>query len=221
MSRTQPATAAAPPATRRTLLVAAALALALPGCGALGALGSRPMDAFELRAPQSVPQARRATARDLVIEEPDAGAALDTDRIMIRPNPLQAQYLPAARWTGSAPVTLQTVLVRAFEDANAFRYVGRRPLGASGDVALVSELTDFQAEVGDDGRAVAVRVRLVARLVREADIAVLASRTFQTTVPVASTDPLVVVQGFNTATDTILPEVVGWALARLGVPADS
>ena len=220
MSRILPA-AAAPPTPRRKVLVGLALALALPGCGALGALGGRPLDAFELRAPETVPQARRASARDLIIEVPDAGAALDTERIMIRPNPLQAQYLPGARWTGSAPVTLQTVLVRAFEDANAFRFVGRRPLGSTGDVALVSDLTDFQAEADPDNRAATVRVRLVARLVREADISVLASRTFQTTVPVASTDPLVVVQGFNAATDTIVPEIVSWALGRLGVSAGS
>lgn len=190
---------------------------ALGGCGALSAFedAATPLDAYELRAPAEGPVAARNTGRDLVIEVPDARGALDTDRIMIRPNALQAQYLPGVRWTDDAPVMVQTLMLRAFENANALRYVGRRPLGSSGDYALVSELTDFQAEFGPGG-TVATRVRLTARLVRESDAAVLASRTFQAAAPAASTDPLDVALSFNAATDALLPELVGWVLGRLG-----
>jgi cholesterol transport system auxiliary component len=42
---------------------------------------------------------------------------------------------------------LQSALVETFLRSNAFRYVGRRPLGVSGDVALVTDLVDFGAVV--------------------------------------------------------------------------
>lgn len=196
----------------RTAPLLLAATLALGACAGLG--GGPTLDAYELRAPGDAPVAARELARDVVVEVPEAGPALDLDRIMIRPNPLQAQYLPDARWTGSAPVLLQGLMVRTLQDANAFRYVGRRPLGPGADFALVTELTDFQAEQGPDSSV--VRLRLVARLVREEDAAVVASRTFQTTAPVASLETLEVVQSFNTATDALMRDLSAWVLGRLG-----
>ena len=198
----------------RALLAAVAISF-LSGCGGLLGGATTPLDAYELRAPE-VAAAARTTSRSLVIEVPGAGGALDTDRIMIRPNPLQAQYLPGVRWTEDAPVMLQSVMLRAFEDTNALRYVGRRPLGGLGDIALVSELTDMQAEVGPEGE-VRARIRLTARLVREDDAEVLASRNFQASVPVASTDTMDVVQGLNAALDQVVGELVTWLLRQIGL----
>ncbi|MGY6410164.1 MAG: ABC-type transport auxiliary lipoprotein family protein [Alkalilacustris sp.] len=195
------------------LLFAAALALGgcagLPGLGGGGAL-----DTFELRAPASPPVASRSLARDVVVETPEAGPALDLDRIMIRPNPLQAQYLPGARWSGDAPVMMQRLMVRTLQDANAFRFVGRRPLGPGADFAIVSELTDFQAE--DTAEGMIVRIRLVARLVREQDATVIASRSFTSAAPIASLDTLEVVQSFNAATDPLMRDFANWVLSTLG-----
>jgi cholesterol transport system auxiliary component len=199
---------------RRTALLSLAALAGLGGCGAFG--GGPALDAFELRAPAAPPTASRSLARDLVVEVPEAGAALDTDRILIRPNPLQAQYLPGIRWTGSAAGMVQTLMLRTLQDANAFRYVGRRPLGPGADFALVSELTDFQAELREGTAAPLVRVRLIARLVREEDAAVLASRSFQTTAEAASLDAFAVVSAFNVATDALMPELSRWVLGRLG-----
>jgi cholesterol transport system auxiliary component len=198
---------------RRTALLSLLALAGLGGCGALG--GGPVLDAFELRAPTDAPTARRSLARDLVVELPEAGAALDTDRIMIRPNPLQAQFLPGARWTGSAPGMVQTLILRTLQDANAFRFVGRRPLGPGADFALVSELTDFQAELRE-GTAAIVRVRLIVRLVREQDASVLASRSFQTTAEAASLDTLAVVTAFNVATDALMADLSRWVLERVG-----
>ncbi|MGY6633364.1 MAG: ABC-type transport auxiliary lipoprotein family protein [Alkalilacustris sp.] len=186
--------------------------LGLAGCGALG--GGPALDAFELRAPTAPPAASRSLARDVVVEVPEAGPAVAIDRILIRPSPVQAQYLPGARWIGEAPVMMQSLMVRTLQDANAFRFVGRRPLGPGADFALVSELTDFQAETGSDGPQ--VRLRLSTQLVREQDAAVIASRVFQTTVPVTSFETMEVVQGFNAASDAVLRELSIWVLGRLG-----
>jgi cholesterol transport system auxiliary component len=197
----------------RAVFAAFALVL-LSGCGTLLGGATTPLDAFDLRAPQ-VASVARATGRSLVVEIPDAGGALDTDRIMIRPNPLQAQYLPGARWTDEAPQMLQTILLRALEDTNALRYVGRRPLGGLGDIALVSELTDLQAEVGPED-AVVARMRITARMVRESDSEVLSSRSFQARVPIASTETMDVVQGLNAASDVVIGEMVDWVLRQIG-----
>jgi cholesterol transport system auxiliary component len=204
---------------RPFILALATLAL-LPGCSAISALSgaATPLDAYDLTAPVDGPQARgRATSAQLVVELPTAPGALSTDRILIRPRPLQAAYLPDAKWAEEAPVMVQTLLLRSLEDANAFRYVGRRPLGTSGDYALVSELTDFQAEATPDGKTAVIRLRLTARLVREEDATVLASRTFNTQSAAASTDTLDIVEGFNLANQQLLSDTTAWVLKTLNI----
>lgn len=197
------------------LLAIPAVALALSGCAALLGGGPAP-DLFEVRAPSEVPTARRALARDLVVEVPETAGALDIDRIMIQPNPVQAAYLPRAAWSGTAPVMLQTAIVRALEDSGAFRFVGRRPLGPSADFALVSELTDFQAELLPDQPGATIRVRLTAWLVRDTDGSVIASRSFQRTATTASTDTIEVVEAFNAASADMVRDLTGWVLGRVG-----
>ena len=203
---------------RRDFLISAGALSLLSGCGALSAIGdaTTPLDAFELRAPD-LPQAGRSLARSLSIEPPTTSGALDIDRILIKPNALQSLYLPGARWSDKAPLMYQTVMLRAFEDTGALAYVGRRPLGGTGDFAMISEITDFQAELSEDGRSAVTRIRLVARMVRESDARVLARRSFQGLAPSASTDTLDVVQAFNLASDAVLNDLVRWGLDVIGL----
>lgn len=203
--------------TRRVFSLLAGLTLS--GCAAITSIGqaTTPLEAYTLRAPVDVPAVQGSLRRDLVIEMPSAGGALDTDRILIRPGPLQAAYLPGVRWTDSAPVMLTTLLVRSFNDTGALRHVGRRPIGGASDYTLISELTDFQAEQEAEGAAVTVRFRLTAQLVRDEDAAILGSRTVQRTATVASTDAQDVVEGLNAATSSALRELTIWTLRRMGV----
>ncbi len=203
---------------RRNFLAGVGAVSLLSGCGALSAIGdaTTPLDAYELRAPD-LPQAGRSLARSLSIETPTTSGALNVDRILIRPNALQSLYLPGARWSDDAPLMYQTVMLRAFEDTGALAYVGRRPLGTTGDFALISEITDFQAELSEDGNSAVARIRLVARIVREADARVLSRRSFQAIAPVASTDTLEIVQAFKQASDEVLNDLVRWGLQVMGV----
>ncbi len=198
----------------------AMLAALLSGCGAISAIGeaTTPLDAYELRAPGEGPVARgRPLQRDLVIEIPNASGALDTDRIMIRPNPLQAQYLPRARWSDPAPVMLQTLMLRSIENTNALRFVGRRPLGGAGDFALIAELTDFHAELIPKTDEAMIRMRMIARIVRESDASIIAMRTFSSSAPAESVETLALVESFNTAVEPLMQDLARWVLASLGI----
>ena len=114
---------------------------------------------------------------------------------------------------------LQSLMVRAFEDTGALAYVGRRPLGGAGDFALVSEITDFQAELSPDQQSATIRLRLTARMVREADARVLARRSFTATAPAASLETLDIVTAFNAASDQLLKDIVSWGLGTMGIRA--
>ncbi len=199
-------------------IVALVAVSALTGCAALSAIGdaTTPLEVYELRAPTDIPTAQgRTLPRDVVVELPTTSGALETDRIMIRPNSMQAQYLPDVRWSEPAPVMVQTLMLRSIEATEGVRYVARQPLGANGDFAIVTELTDFQAELGADGNTAIVRVRLISRIVREDDARIVASRTFTSTAPSSSLDTQDLVAAFDTAAGSLLSEFATWVLTVL------
>jgi len=202
------------PLVRPALLAVALMSLA--SCSALSSLSdaSTPLEAYELTAPDVTARTRSA-ARDLVVEVPASNGGLATDRIMVRPHPLQAQYLPGARWTEETPQMVQTLLIRSIENAGALRYVGRTRLAGTADYALALNLTDFQAEA-DNGGAV-VRTRATARLISDPDGRVIATRTFSASASVASLETLALVEGFNTATQEMLSEMTAWTLRSIGL----
>jgi len=194
------------------------LALLLGGCTAISALedASRPLEIYELRTPPAGSLTARPRDIELVVEEPYSSGALATERIMIRPGPLRAQYLPGVRWADPAPAMVQTLLLRSLAETGAFGSVGRRPVGTTADFAILSELTDFQAETstGRDGATIAVR--LMVRILRERDSRVVATRTFSVSESAAATDPDTVAAAFDAAARRMMADIVPWVLSRSG-----
>lgn len=182
----------------------------LAGCG--GLLGGGPArDAYELRgniAP--APQAARPRALHLIVEPPIVAGSLDSDRILIRPNARQAQYLPDAAWTDTPAAMVQTALVREIDATGAFLYVGREPLGAGGDYALLTEIVDFQPEITDAG--VVTHLRINARLVRESDLRIAGIRSFQARIPTANTDTANLIAALDLGMAQITGQMTGWVL---------
>jgi cholesterol transport system auxiliary component len=202
----------------RMLAVAATIPL-LASCGAISALGdaTTPLDVIVLQPPSDLPVRQgRPQARDVIVEEPTAGGALATDRIMIQPGALQAQYLPDVRWSDPAPVMLQTLMLRALDDTQAFQYVGRRPLGPGGDFAILTEMVDFQAELAEGGEMAEVVVRVIVRIVRERGADVVATRSFAAREPAVSLDDLALAEAFDDATGRVISEFTVWTLTTLG-----
>jgi len=204
-------------AARATTLVVSLSFVA--ACSTLGALGSAstPLDVFDLRAPENAPVVQGSPlARDVIIELPTTSGVLETDRIMIRPDALQAQYLPDVRWGDEVPVMVQTLLLRALENTGGLRYVGRRPLGGSGDFAIVSEIVDFQAETDDGQDGATVRLRITSRIVRESDVRIIATRSFTATANAASDRTPDIVAAFDAASDQLLLDFADWVMGTLG-----
>lgn len=198
------------------LLIALAL---LSGCSAISAVGSAttPLDAYDISVPANLPRAGGGpVSRDIIVEVPTTGGALNTERILIRPTPLEAQYLPGARWTDTLPVMLQTVFVRSLQQTGGARFVGRRPIGLGGDFAILTEITDFQAAIGPDGSTVTTRVRFAATIVREADAQVVASRVFEVDGVAPSTATLDVVTTLDRSMASLMPDFVTWVMGVAG-----
>ena len=184
----------------------------LSGCGALGAVSdaSAPLDAYTLTpyAPGVIPSLGR---RHLVVELPTSGGALATDRILIKPVPFQAQYLPDGRWSEPTPALLQSLLVASFQNAGGFRLVGRTGAGLMPDYTLMTEIQSFQAEpAGPASEPLVIRIALMMTIIRESDRQIIAARPFTASASVALDDTAAVVAGFDSALQTVLREAVQW-----------
>ncbi len=182
-----------------------------PSCGTLSAVSgaSEELEAFTLSPARPAPAAQGS--RHIVVPPPTAGGAIATDRILVKPNRLQAAYLPGGRWVDPAPVLFQSLTVASLQNSGVFRLVGRDDAGLIPDLSLLLDLSDFQAEApAAEGGTWTVRVAARASLVDEADRSIRASRRFEATAPAASDGTITLVSAFEVATAQVLSEMTGW-----------
>jgi len=196
----------------RSVLITLGL-LTVAGCGALGNVSeaAAPSAAFTL-SPVAAEQVASGS-RHIVVREAVAAGALMTDRILIKPNRLQAEYLSDGRWSDPAPLLVQTLMVQSLQNAGGFSLVGRNDDGLLPDYSLLIDLRDFQAEVAAEG-AVQVRVGMILTMVREEDRRIAGTRRFESVVAARSDDTAAIVAAFDAALMRTLSEALTWTRAQ-------
>ena len=101
-----------------------ALALAaLGGCAALGGV-TPTSDTYELRAPSVAGASGVRRGLQLLIAEPGALKALDSENIVVGTAPLTIQYLGESQWSDRLPRLVQRRLAQAFESTGRFSGIG-------------------------------------------------------------------------------------------------
>jgi cholesterol transport system auxiliary component len=169
-----------------------------------------PLDTYTL-SPLSPAEKRPEGARHLVVEMPTTGGELSTDRVLIKISPLQAEYLPDARWSEPTPSMVQTLLINSLLNRGGFRLVSRVGAGLMPDYTLMCEIQAFQAELAGVNLASAqIHVALHVTLIRETDREIAGTRRFATIKPVTSDSTLALIAGLNTAMQSVMADAVGW-----------
>ena len=197
--------------SRRTLLSLSAMA-GLSGCGAVSAVSraSDPLDTYTL-SPLAPAQTRPGGTRHLVVEMPTSGGELSTDRVLIKISPLQAEYLPDARWSEPTPAMVQTLLVNSLLNRGGFRLVSRVGAGLMPDYTLMCEIQAFQAELtGPDLTSAQIHVAMQLTLIREAGREIAGTRRFATTASVASDSTVALIAGIDAAMQSVLADAIAW-----------
>ena len=192
-------------ASLRATIAAPLLAATLAGCAAL--VPEAPSAIFDLSAPEDA-RAGGRTGLQVLVPQPTAVKALDTDRIAARPAPSQYAYLPNAVWSDQLPRLLQARLMQTLQSSGRVRAAGLPGQGLLIDYQLVVDIRAF--ELRDEGAV----VELAVKLMDDTNGRVLRARTFRQVVPVASTDNATVVAALDAATDAAFREITRWAFAR-------
>ncbi len=196
----------------RLTLIAFALS-ALASCGALSSLsgGSAPLDAYTL-TPLTFADPGPGLGPHLVVELPTTSGALATDRILIKPTPLQAQYLPDGRWIEPVPLLVQSLLLITLQNTGNYRLVGRDGAGLMPDYTLMTEIQDFQTQPALlGGTAQTVRITALLTMIRESDRSVFSSQRISIDAAASSDESEAIVMAFESAVRSFLGEVAIWA----------
>ena len=199
------------PRQRRTAPLAAALSLAflLVACAGMLPGSGAPPDLYTL-TPKSTYSADLPTVTwQLAIEVPVAAESLNNSRIALRHDPLSLLYYKGARWTERAPVMVQTLLIESFENSGKIVAVARKATDIRADYVLKTDLREFQAEY-DAGGAPVAHVRLNAKLVVMPKRAIIASKTFESSVQAAGSNVSQVIAAFDLALGRTLKQIVEW-----------
>lgn len=198
----------------RPRVLITAMAVALSGILLGGCLGTgvSPPTIYDLSAPKVMTlTAPRAAKFQLVVNEPSAVRALESDRILIKDG-VRVSYYKGAAWSDRLPRLLQARMVEAFQNAGLVSAVGSRADRLDADYELATQVQSFQVEI-NQGQAEA-HASLYVKVIAGGTGKMVASRGFESRVATSSKDVGKMVVALNQAFENVLNEVVPWVARR-------
>jgi cholesterol transport system auxiliary component len=183
------------------------LCLGLVGCAL--AAGSKP-PTYDLVATHSFAGTKKPAPWQLVVYEPTATSALDTSRLMVRPQADQVSYYKGIAWSDRLPRLVQTRMIETFQNSGAVKSVSP----STGQYALATELRSFQIDV-TSGRA-AAEIDIFAKLINVSTGRVVATKGFSARVPATSDAPGDAIAALNQAFTEVLQDTTTWVASRRG-----
>lgn len=179
--------------------------LLLSGCGT----GPAP-DTYDLTAltPSVSAPARK---RQVLVTEPSAVKALNSELIVVRIGGAEIQYLAKAQWADRLPKLVQARLVQALESTGKLAGVGTPGQGLAIDDQIVSDIRAFEIVTG--GSSVA-RVEISVKLLNDRNGTIRAQKSFSAEVPAGSGNPAFI-KALDRAFGSVTDDIVAWVLASL------
>lgn len=175
---------------------------------------AEPADVYRLPSAQSSLPASQNVALpwSLRLAKPQASEALNSPNIAVLPQGDLISSYKASRWSDPAPTLLRNRLFDGFQREGQVSLLSTDDSNLQADFELGGQLQAFQTEYR--GSAVEVVVRLDARLVRDADQRIIASRRFEVRQPLGDSKIPAVVAGFGQASDMLTSQVIGWTVEQ-------
>ena len=161
---------------------------------------------FDLTVPRAPEVAEKALAAQLVVADPTALGALDSDRIQSTSEGGVTSALADAQWSDMLPKVLQTKIIRSFEDANLFAGVTRPLEALATDFQLLIDIRKFQMTASPDLTA---EVEFVGKIV-DSKGRIVATRIFRASAHAEAAGAPAAVAALDQAFGRVGPELVVW-----------
>lgn len=198
--------------TLRPAMVAATLWL-LAGCSILAPID--PKDAVARYSPDPRVQPDPAWPRadwQLSVADPETTPAVDSLRIVVRPQPNEIQVYQGARWAKLPSSMVTDGILRTLEDSGRIRAVARQGSGIGADYKLVMDMRRFESEYATGASVPSAVIEINAKLLHVRDQQVVASHTFLQSVPATAPAVVDVVTAFEQALAANSRDIAGWIL---------
>lgn len=148
----------------------------------------------------------------LRIDLPLAAPPLDSARLVRRQANGEIGLLSDVRWNQPAPALWQQLLLQHLSDSQGWQAVVTPSSSVRSDVRLSGVLREFDYRT-DDAASGAVHITFQAQWIDERSQRVLATQVFSHSERV-DREHLAIVEGFQRATDVLLPQVLHWAIEQ-------
>ncbi len=192
------------------LILAAILILCLPSC--FSSAGSKNTTVYTPRMPAPSANSGTAVTWQIRIDAPHSGEFLDSTRIAVRRSDNTLQVFEAARWSDSVPDLLQSTLSQTFNDSGKITAVVGLDNNTASDALLLLDIRQFEAVYQDNDHSAAAVISVQAKIQSLKSNRVIASKSFQVSIPATSKKIPDVMNAFDNALQQISQDILGWSL---------
>jgi cholesterol transport system auxiliary component len=197
--------------SRRSWIRGAAIILPLTAALLAGCGTTAKNDTYDLSAATVDGSGPSAKNKQILIADPTALKALNSDQIVIRVSPSEIQYLGRSQWSDTLPRMVQAKLVEAFENSGKLGGVGKPGQGLAIDYQVVSDIRSFEIDAASGNKAV---VEISVKILNDRNGTVRAQQVFRATAA-AGGDNAGFVKGLDRAFTAVTDQIVGWTLKAI------
>jgi phospholipid/cholesterol/gamma-HCH transport system substrate-binding protein len=167
---------------------------------------------YDITAVKDFPQPAEAPSWQLVVPEPSALLALNSDKIKVRPaEGAESSDIPDARWSDNIPILLQEKFIQSFENAGYSSAVSRPRDGFEAAYQLVLDIRSFSLVTGAEPHG---ELEFEAKILGPGG-KIVAAKAFHTTAPATGTDAAAAAAALNQSFANAATELVPWAVEAI------
>lgn len=175
-----------------------------------GAAAPPPTDYYDLTSARTFPAAKKTEA-ELAVGEPTSTLMMDTQKILVRPNPPESPTFADAKWADNIPKLVQAKIIQSLDNSEYFRSVVRTSEDLKYNYRVMLEIRAFQISTAPASTA---DVEIAAKIA-DADGHVLAARSFRAAVPTPAAQANDAAAGLDKAFIKIENDLVEWVRTTL------
>jgi phospholipid/cholesterol/gamma-HCH transport system substrate-binding protein len=168
--------------------------------------------AYDVTALKDFPPVAKAPSWQLVVPEPSALLALNSDKIRVRlADAAESTDIQDARWSDNIPILLQEKFIQSFENAGYSSAVSRPRDGFEAAYQLVLDIRNFSLVSGAEPTG---ELEFEAKILGPGG-KIIAAKAFHSTAPATGTDAPAAAAALNKAFAKAAAELVPWAVEAI------